>query len=300
MVYERYLTEGFKEIFEKLKDKFKKPKYRPLTDKERNDLAKYARTLIKSTPKEKFIRVNEDYKLNEEEFLTEECDYLEIYKVDAWEYSDNIREDSVYSEFNNKIEQILKQLNNKVPKQYIFYTEGDWDTFTINIAYNNKYLKESEVYSMNAYLQSVLESSTITEEDMSLYDSSDIYEDVEEEVDMRLDPKTVPIIQTGVNEYAIKFEDLLQVTSYLAESEGDACDSLTIEKICMENGIPSGSLAVVIPSQLEFDMFTEACCKEAKGCDTEAGKAKSKKKVKTMKERIKGLKEKGIKVKKEK
>ena len=153
---------------------------------------------------------------------------------------------------------------------------------------------------MNAYLQSVLESSTITEEDMSLYDSSDIYEDVDEEVDMRLNPKTVPIIQTGVNEYAIKFEDLLQVTSYLAESEGDACDSLTIEKICMENGIPSGSLAVVIPSQLEFDMFTEACCKEAKGCDTEAGKAKSKKKVKTMKERIKGLKEKGIKVKKEK
>lgn len=150
---------------------------------------------------------------------------------------------------------------------------------------------------MNKYLSAILESAN--EDDYDAF-NPDVYDSIKEELDLVQTPSSVVINQTGVNEYAIALEDLVAVTNYLAEADGNCTEVLALEKICEANNIETSSLSVVIPSQREFESFLEACCKEAKGCESSAGKEKAKKKARTFKERISRLKERGIKLKKKK
>ena len=153
---------------------------------------------------------------------------------------------------------------------------------------------------MNEYLRSVLENTSSIDEDAELYDTSELYDGVEEEVEMRYNAQTVPIKRISENEYAIKFEDLTSVVEFHKITDGDSNHAITLSKIAKVNGIEESTICVIIPSKEEMDAFTEACYKEQKGCSTATGKEKAKCKVKKTKKAILELKDRGVKIKKSK
>jgi hypothetical protein len=144
---------------------------------------------------------------------------------------------------------------------------------------------------MNSYLRSILESTTVSDEDQELYNTDDVYATVEEEVSLEVTPETARVIRTAQNEYCIGLDELVEVTKYLSESYSECDEYKALCKICEANGIDMdiNTVAVVIPSKAQFEAFIEACAKEASGCQSEAGKCKAKNKIKNVKKKIKNL-----------
>ena len=153
---------------------------------------------------------------------------------------------------------------------------------------------------MNKYLSTILESSSIDEEEYELLNPEELYSGITESVSIPTTPEQARVVRISQNEYAISLNELSEVTKFLAES-GSSCNEYdALEKVCEVNNLQLESMCVIIPNQEAYEAFVEACKKEYDGCKSQSGKNKAKSKIQAVKNKIKNLKDKGIKIKKQK
>ena len=153
---------------------------------------------------------------------------------------------------------------------------------------------------MNKYLSTILESNSISEEDYDLLNPDNLYSDINESVTIPITPEHARVIRTDQNEYSITLSELAEVVKFLSESDSECDEYTALEKVCEVNNLQLESMCVVVPSKESFESFVEACKKECDGCTSQTGKNKAKNKIQTIKTKIKNLKDKGVKIKKQK